>query len=157
MTTMTVDEVRQHRIDIGAAGPPKPGEHRASVSPYREILDARNYWTYLQDTATLEAPELPPPEGALPDVPPVTIDPTSNTLPAAGGTGIITVTVTGEGASGTWTVDKDSTADWLSYAPTEPQTASGVVVYTAAPNPGAVRAAHFYINGKTFTVNQSLG
>lgn len=148
---MTVDEVRQYRIDSGVAGPRKPGEHRVSVSPYREILDARNYWTYLQDTATLEAP----PE-ELPDVPPVTIDPTGNTLPAAGGTGTITVTVTGEGVSGTWTVDKDSTADWLTYAPTEPQTASGGVVYTAAPNSGAARTAHFYINGKTFTVDQSM-
>jgi hypothetical protein len=95
--------------------------------------------------------------GQIPDVPPVTINPTSATVLAAGGTGSITVTVTGPGTSGTWTVDKDSTATWLTYTPTTPQSASGSLNWTAAANTGAARSAHFYINGKTFTLNQGAG
>jgi len=93
--------------------------------------------------------------GEIPDVPPVTISPASGAVPAEGGNGSIAVTVTGPGASGTWTVDKDSTATWLTFTPTGPQTGSGTVTYTAAANTGAARTAHFYINGKTFTLDQS--
>ena len=155
MATITVDQVRQYRIDSGAAGPMKPGEYRVSVSPYREILDARNYWTYLQDTATIEPPVL------IPDVPPVALDPTQQTFLVSGGSGTFTVTTTGEGTSGTWTVDKDGEATWLHLdAPPlhEPQsTTSGTVSYTVDANPtGNLRAGHFYVNGKTFTVNQSI-
>ena len=96
-----------------------------------------------------------PPGGGLPDVPPVTISPTSGTVAAEGGTGSIAVTVTGPGASGTWTVDKDSTATWLTFTPTGPQSGSGSVNYTAAANTGAARTANFYINGKTFKLDQS--
>jgi len=91
----------------------------------------------------------------VPDVPPVTISPASGTVPASGGTGTIAVTVTGEGTSGTWTVDKDASATWLTFTPTTPQTASGTVNYTAAANTDAARTAHFYINGKTFTLEQA--
>ena len=97
------------------------------------------------------------PSEPMPDVPPVTISPTSDTAAAAGGTGSITVTVTGPGTSGTWTVDRDSTATWLGYTPLTPQTVSGTVNWTAAPNVGEERAANFYINGKTFTVTQAAG
>lgn len=95
------------------------------------------------------------PPDTLPDVPPVTINPTSGTVPAAGGSGSFTVTVTGEGASGTWTVDKDASADWLFVdAPLLPQTADGVVDYSAAPNLGLLRSGAMYVNGETFTVTQ---
>jgi len=93
--------------------------------------------------------------GEVPDVPPVTISPTSGAVAAEGGNGSIAVTVTGPGASGTWTVDKDATATWLTFTPTGPQSGSGTVNYTAAANTGAARTAHFYINGKTFTLDQS--
>jgi hypothetical protein len=96
-----------------------------------------------------------PPGSGTPDVPPVSISPTSNTVPASGGTGSIAVAITGEGQSGTWTVDKDADATWLSYTPTTPQSEDGGVEYTADANTGAARTAHFYINGKTFTLNQS--
>jgi hypothetical protein len=72
-----------------------------------------------------------------------------------GGTGSIDVEVTGEGVSGTWTVEKQAEATWLNVtAPTTPQTASGSVTY----NVGATtipRVGYLYINGKTFTVDQS--
>ena len=92
----------------------------------------------------------------LPAVPPVTISPTTATMSAAGGAGTITVTVTGEGTSGTWTVDKDASATWITViAPTTPQTASGTVQYNVASNANAARTGRMYINGKTFTVTQS--
>jgi hypothetical protein len=91
----------------------------------------------------------------MPDVPPVTLSPTSGTVPAEGGSGSIQVTMTGPGASGTWTVDKDATASWLTFTPTAAQSASGTVNYTATANTGAARSANFYINGKTFKLDQS--
>jgi hypothetical protein len=110
----------------------------------------------LEDPATISLQDrvenlLPP----LPDVPPVTISPTFATVAALGGTGILTVTITGEGTSGTWTVDKDSTATWLTVtSPTTPQSSSGPINYDVSPNLGVERVAHLYINGKTFTVTQ---
>jgi Putative binding domain, N-terminal len=92
---------------------------------------------------------------ALPDVPAVSISPTSATVPAAGGTGSIAVAITAPGVSGTWTVDKDADATWLTFTPMTPQSTDGTVEYTAAANTdAAARDAHFYINGKTFTLNQ---
>jgi hypothetical protein len=98
---------------------------------------------------------LPPAEPALPDVPAVSITPVGVIVPKAGSTGSIAVTITAPGASGTWTVDKDADATWLTYTPTTPQSADGTVTYTAEQNPGGQRTAHFYINGKTFTVDQN--
>lgn len=125
-------------------------------------------WAYLTPEEREKSPELAAPPtiqelneavdgggGTTPDVPPVTITPTSDSLPAFGGSGSIDVTMTGQGTSGTWTVDKDSTATWLTYSPTTPQSADGTVNYTAAANAGGARTANMYINGKTFTVNQS--
>ncbi len=92
----------------------------------------------------------------LPDVPPVTISPTEAAVPAAGGAGSFDVTITGAGTSGTWTVDKDAAATWLTLvSPTTPQATDGTVDYDVAPNDTAEeRVAHFYTNGKTFTVTQ---
>ena len=96
------------------------------------------------------------PEEPLPGVPPVTISPTSDTVDAAGGTGSFNVTITGPGTSGTWTVDKDASATWLTLtSPLTPQSTDGQVNYNVAANAGAERVAHFYVNGKTFTVTQS--
>jgi hypothetical protein len=96
-----------------------------------------------------------PPE-ELPDVPPVTISPTSASALAAGSTGSrFDVTITGPGISGTWTVDKDASALWLTLvSPTTPQSTDGSVTYDVAENLGVLREAHFYVNGKTFTVTQ---
>ena len=90
------------------------------------------------------------------DVPPVALSPTSASALAAGSTGSrFDVTITGEGTSGTWTVDKDSTALWLTVvSPTTPQSVDGSVTYDVAENLGVLREAHFYVNGKTFTVTQ---
>jgi hypothetical protein len=90
----------------------------------------------------------------LPDVPGVSITPTSGTVVAAGGTGSIAVAITEPGISGTWTVDKDADALWLTYTPMTPQSADGTINWTAAANLGVLRVAHLYINGKTFTLSQ---
>jgi len=153
---LTVEQVKEYYREIGAAGPVRPGEYREYVSPYRERLDGRNYWTAVQDTATIEPPDVG--EG-IPDVPPVTLYPTSHSTSAAGGSGSFSVTMTGEGQSGSWTVDPEASATWLhlSSPPAHtPQTANGQVIYSADANAsGAARAGHFYINGKTFTVDQA--
>jgi hypothetical protein len=93
--------------------------------------------------------------GTVPDVPPVTISPTSAAPTAAGGTGTVTVTITGPGVSGTWICTKDATAAWLTFNPATPQSANGSVNWSAAANLGVARSAHLYINGKTFTLNQA--
>ena len=91
----------------------------------------------------------------VPDVPPVAIDPTAETAAAAGGSAQFHVTITGAGVSGTWIVDKDASATWLTLvSPTTPQAVDGDVTYSVAVNTGAERIAHFYVNGKTFTVTQ---
>jgi len=91
-----------------------------------------------------------------PDVPPVTLNPASGTFAAAGGSNQFTVTMTGDGLSGTWIATKDSTAEWLTFSPETPQSASGSVTYNATLNSsGTARTAHIYVNGKTFTVNQN--
>lgn len=93
----------------------------------------------------------------LPDVPPVTLSAISASLDDLGGPVQFTVTVDGPGVSGTWTVDKDAGADWLTVSsPTTPQTESGDVIADVAANVDATeRTANLYINGKTFTVNQA--
>jgi hypothetical protein len=94
-------------------------------------------------------------EARPPDVPPVTLSPTSGIFSAAGGTDQFTVTFSGEGLSGTWIATKDSSATWLTFSPETPQSANGSVTYAAALNTsGAARVGHIYVNGKTFTVNQ---
>jgi hypothetical protein len=118
--------------------------------------DKAMIWNLEDHTQRSEIPaDVDVPPETLPDVPPVTISPTSDTVAATGGTGSFTVTVTGPGTSGTWTVDKDATALWLTYTPTSPQTVSGTVNYDVAENLGVLRAANMYCNGKTFTVTQS--
>jgi hypothetical protein len=95
-------------------------------------------------------------DNLLPQVPPVTLSPTSDTV-AMGGTsaGTFDVTITGPGQSRTWIVTKDASATWLTIvSPTTPQSVDGPVNYTVAPNAGGARSANMYVNGKTFTVNQ---
>ena len=95
--------------------------------------------------------------GLIPDVPPVTIAPTSGTVPAIGGTGDFLVTMTGPGLSETWIAEKDASADWLTFTPDTPQSADGQVTYTAEPNLDVERTANIYVNGKTFAVTQDAG
>jgi hypothetical protein len=101
-------------------------------------------------------PFLPQPAPPLPDVPPVTLSPTSAGLPATPTNGSFAVTVTGPGTSGTWTAEKDAAAAWLAIqAPLTPQSADGTVEYAAGLNSGAERTANIYVNGKTFKVTQA--
>jgi hypothetical protein len=94
-------------------------------------------------------------EEPIPDVPPVTLTPTTNSHSQAGGVGTFQVTVDGPGTSGTWTVQKQSEATWLTVdSPTTPQTESGPVSYTVAPGDGTAKTGQLYINGKTFNVVQ---
>jgi hypothetical protein len=93
----------------------------------------------------------------VPDVPPVTIDPTNDSLPATAGSGSFHVTITGPGASGTWIAEKDAMATWLTVSPTTPQSVDGNVSYSVTANTGAVRTANIYVNGKTFAITQSAG
>jgi len=95
----------------------------------------------------------PPP--AMPDVPGVSITPSSAAAAAAGDTGSIAVAITSPGVSGTWTVSKDAVAGWLTYSPITPQSADGTVNWTAAANSMGARTGNLYINGKTFTVTQA--
>jgi hypothetical protein len=113
-------------------------------------------WNLEDSTQRSEIPaDLDVPAGELPDVPPVTISPTSDDMGAGAGAGTFSVTMTGPGLSGTWTATKDSTATWLTYTPITPQSTDGTVNYNATANAGAERVAHCYVNGKTFTITQA--
>jgi hypothetical protein len=97
-----------------------------------------------------------PAQPTIPDVPPVTIAPTSAAPTAAGGPGSFQVTITGGGQSGTWMVDPESEASWITVlSPALPQSADGPVDYTVDINAGPERTGHMYVNGKTFTVVQA--
>lgn len=91
----------------------------------------------------------------LPDVAEVSIAPLEQNFPATGGTGSVTVTITGEGVDNTWQVDKQVEATWLTLdSPPEdtPQSADGTVSYTVAANTGTTELrGSLYINGKTHT------
>ena len=118
--------------------------------------DKAMIWNLEDHTQRSEIPtDLDVPSGELPDVPPVTISPTSDDMAAGAGAGTFSVTMTGPGLSGTWTVDKDASATWLTYTPMTPQSTDGTVNYNVTANTGAERVAHFYTNGKTFTVTQA--
>ena len=92
--------------------------------------------------------DLLPPE--TPTMAAVSIEPTTATVLAEGGTGSILVTIEEDG---TWVVGAHP--DWVSCDPVQPQTASGMVSYVADPNSsGLPRQARIDINGNTFTLNQ---
>ena len=92
----------------------------------------------------------------LPDVPTVSLNPTSDSVAATPETAKFAVTITGPGVSGTWTATK--TAAWLTIvAPLTPQSVDGDVTYAVAANTGAMRSADITVNGKVFTVTQSAG
>jgi len=120
---------------------------RIVVSPDQEdslTAEWRDYTSYAVAVAAARPP----------DVPPVTLNPIQADVQANSFSGSFTVTMTGEGLSGTWIATKDSTADWLTFSPDTPQSADGDVEYSVMPNLGAARTAHIYVNGKTFTINQ---
>ena len=93
--------------------------------------------------------------GIVPDVAPVTIEPTSADLLAVEESGTFHVTITGPGLDPNWTATKDGVADWLTFSPDTPQSADGDVTYTAAANLDVERTANIYVNGKTFTITQA--
>jgi len=121
---------------------------RIIVSPDQEA-DLTEEWRDYTKFAVAVANARPP------DVPPVMLNPIQADLTPASFSSSFAVTMTGEGLSGTWIATKDSTADWLTFTPTTPQSADGDVNYTADANLAAPRTAHIYVNGKTFTINQS--
>lgn len=96
---------------------------------------------------------LPP----LPAQPTVSLNPSSATPDAAGGTASFTVTITGPGVSGTWTAVADAGAAWLTIvSPTDPQTVSGDVQYAVEANTDPTpRSADITVNLASFTVTQA--
>jgi hypothetical protein len=152
------------RSDVPPELPVKEGEEPTEEQKARVVREAVNH--YLR--TSLRAPDVRAiceafvagidaamGGGApLPDVPGVSISPVGVQVPYMGGGGTIFVVITSPGVSGTWTVTKDASADWLTFTPTTPQSTDGEVQYTAAANDGDARSANLYINGKTFAVDQ---
>jgi hypothetical protein len=100
-------------------------------------------------------------ENLLPSEPPpaepavVSLSPDVAPALATGGTGTITVTIIDPG---TWVVEGDPAAPWLTYNPITPQSSGGTVNWTAGVNgTGEVRQGVLHINGEPFTVNQAAG
>jgi len=79
------------------------------------------------------------------------ISPTSQSLPASGGTGTVTVTTSG---SCSWTASSPSA--WITINSGSSGTGSGTVSYTVAANAGTTaRTATLTIAGKSYTVSES--
>jgi hypothetical protein len=76
----------------------------------------------------------------------------SQQMPAAGGSGSVTVTAAGGCA---WTAS--SQASWLSITEGSSGTGSGVVRFAASENAGPPRSGTLLVGGRTFTVNQEGG
>ena len=92
----------------------------------------------------------------LPDVPPVTITPTSDDMGAGAGAGTFRRHHYRPGHQ--WHLDRQPrtrTATWLTYTPMTPQSTDGTVNYNVTANAGTERVAHLYTNGKTFTITQA--
>ena len=81
----------------------------------------------------------------------VTVNPTSQSVPAAGATAI-SVTVT---APGGCPRPATSNAAWITIASGATGTGSGTVVLNVAANTGGARTGSVTIGGQTFTVNQA--
>lgn len=81
-----------------------------------------------------------------------TISPSSQTVPASGGTGSFNVTAGGGCA---WTATAG--AAWISVTSGAGGTGPGTVQFTAAANTGSGRSASITAGGQTFTVNQESG
>jgi hypothetical protein len=79
-----------------------------------------------------------------------TIAPSSASIPAAGGTGSVTVTA---GAGCAWTAA--SNAAWISITAGSSGTGNGTVSYSVAANGASARSGTLTIAGQTFTANQS--
>jgi hypothetical protein len=79
------------------------------------------------------------------------INPTSATIPAAGGTGSVAVTATA-GCSWATAIPSD-VATWVGLS-NGSGTGNGSVAYTVAPNTGASRTGVLTIAGKAFTITQ---
>jgi hypothetical protein len=80
-----------------------------------------------------------------------TINSSSASYSASGGSGTVSVTVTDSRCS--WTAV--SNASWITVTSGSNVTGNGTVVYNVAVNTGASRAGTISIAGKTFTVNQN--
>ncbi len=82
------------------------------------------------------------------------ISASSQSFPASGGTGSVTVTTS---AGCTWTVINNASS-WITVTSNSSATGNGTVNYSAAANPGTTsRTGTLIIGGKTFTVTQSAG
>src|SRR6185503_6754601 len=77
--------------------------------------------------------------------------PTSQSVPAAGGSGI-SVTVSA-GATCPWTATSGAT--WITINAGATGTGNGTVVFSVAPNTGAARTGTLTIGGRAFTVSQA--
>ena len=103
----------------------------------------------------LEDPGHPPPVIEPPPVePPAVVSLSPDVAPASadGDTGSVIVTIT---TPGTWVVDPDPAAAWLTYTPTTPQSEDGTVDWTAEANTTEeARDATLHVNGEPFTVTQ---
>ena len=83
----------------------------------------------------------------------VTVYPAEMSLPAAGGSGSVNLSIV---SPGVWEVDPHSVPIWITLIPTGPQLTDQQILITAAPNTtGASRTAVVHVNADKFTVNQA--
>src|SRR5262249_55096700 len=105
-------------------------------------------------TLTIGGQTLTVNQAAAAPVPPVCtyqVSPPTQAVPAMGGAGSVTVTVSDPRC--TWTAA--SGADWIAITSAATGTGNGVVTFSAAPNSGSDRSGTLTISGQTAIVTQS--
>jgi hypothetical protein len=95
----------------------------------------------------------PPVAGPGEELATITLYPTIKSVPRAGGSGSVNLTIT---SPGTWAVDPASIPGWVTVTPVGPQTTDVQIVYSVAANTtGAAREAVIRVNAATLTLDQS--
>ena len=95
-------------------------------------------------------PDRPPMPGETPAT--VTLNPTTGTVLASGGSGSVNVTVTG--GDGTWTVDPASVPDWVTITPMSAHGDKNMTYAATKNTTGQPKQALISVSGSTFTLNQ---
>ena len=79
---------------------------------------------------------------------------TSDQVTGVGGSGAVTVTVTGSGCPA-WNVSTPSVS-WLHVTSATSQTATGMITYSVDPNPGAQRGTTLTIASQIYSITQAV-
>jgi len=148
------------RLENGDDGVPTPVLKSLNITPYisenpANVLVRLHYYG-MSPSSNLRASSMEKVHWAVDfGVYSYALTPSSQSFPAGGGTGTISVATSTAIPSpqGEWTAV--SSVQWITITSSIPVTGNGMVTYTVAPNPGGSRSGTITVSGRTFTVTQS--